>query len=124
MGGILVIKWAVKRAIGNSKVFAHHQERAPSALLAVSGFLRTRPFNCQNSSESAHLIPKFTSWLRENHLCPDEWMADLGIDHDDSVTHDRLEERLSQLALTLLRLGQSVVLEHGFWGRSEGDQKR
>ncbi len=51
-------------------------------------------------------------------------MADLGIDHDDSVTHDRLEERLSQLALTLLRLGQSVVLEYGFWGRSEGDQKR
>jgi hypothetical protein len=31
------MKWAVKRAIGNSKVFAHHQKRAPSALLAVSG---------------------------------------------------------------------------------------
>jgi predicted kinase len=57
-------------------------------------------------------------------LCPDEWMADLGIDHHDSVTHDRLEERLSQLALTLLRFGQSVVLEYGFWGRSERDQKR
>lgn len=23
------MKWAVKRAIGNSKVFAHHQKRAP-----------------------------------------------------------------------------------------------
>ena len=57
-------------------------------------------------------------------LCPDEWMADLGIDHDDSATHDRLEERLSQLALTLLRAGQSVVLEYGFWGRSERDPKR
>lgn len=57
-------------------------------------------------------------------LCPDEWMADLGIDHDDSVTHDRLEGRLSRLGLTLLALGQSVVLEYGFWGRSERDQKR
>lgn len=57
-------------------------------------------------------------------LCPDEWMADLGIDHDNSITHDRLEERLSRLDLTLLGLGQSVVLEYGFWGRSERDQKR
>jgi predicted kinase len=57
-------------------------------------------------------------------LCPDEWMADLGIDHKDSLTHDRLEDRLSKLALTLLGLGQSVVLEYGFWGRSERDQKR
>src|SRR5689334_12666174 len=54
-------------------------------------------------------------------LCPDEWMADLGIDHKDSVTHDRLEERLTKLALTLLGFGQSVVLEYGFWGRSERD---
>lgn len=57
-------------------------------------------------------------------LCPDEWMADLGIDHGDSLTHDRLEARLTQLALSLLSRGLSVVLEYGFWGRSERDQKR
>ncbi|HEU0026598.1 MAG TPA: ATP-binding protein [Ktedonobacterales bacterium] len=57
-------------------------------------------------------------------LCPDDWMADLGINHDDRLTHDRLEEWLSQLALSLLGLGQSVTLEYGFWGRSERDQKR
>ena len=57
-------------------------------------------------------------------LCPDEWMADLGLDLEDSLTHDRLEDRLSKLALRLLRLGQSVELEYGFWGRSERDQKR
>jgi predicted kinase len=57
-------------------------------------------------------------------LCPDEWMVDLGIDLWDEATRARLEDRLSQLALTLLRLGQSVVLEFGFWGRSERDQKR
>jgi hypothetical protein len=68
MGGILIIKWAVKRAVGNNKAFASQQKKAPSALLAVSGILRTHPFNCQNSSESAHLIPNlhqanFTEWL-------------------------------------------------------------
>ncbi len=42
------MKWAVKRAIGNSKVFAHHQKSAPSALLAVSGTPR----------ELAHFIVK------------------------------------------------------------------
>jgi hypothetical protein len=33
---------------------------ALSALLAIPGFLRTHSNNYQNSSESAHLIPKFT----------------------------------------------------------------
>lgn len=57
-------------------------------------------------------------------LCPDEWMVGLGLDHRASVTHDRLEACLTALALRLLRLGQSVVLEYGFWGRAERDQKR
>src|SRR5713226_3514292 len=60
MGGILIIKWAAKRAIECRNVFAHCHKIALSALLAVPGFLRTHPHNCQNSSESAHLIPKFT----------------------------------------------------------------
>jgi predicted kinase len=57
-------------------------------------------------------------------LCPDEWMSDLGIDHRDEITHDRLEQRLTRMALSLLTLGQTVVLEYGLWGRSERDQKR
>jgi hypothetical protein len=61
MGGILMIKWAAKRAIECRNVFAHCQKMALSALLAVPGFLRTHPHNCQDSSESAHLIPKFTA---------------------------------------------------------------
>lgn len=67
---------------------------------------------------------RLASELSFIRFCPDEWMADLGIDHRDSVTRDRLEGRLSQLALTLLKLGQSVILEYGFWSRSERDQKR
>jgi hypothetical protein len=49
MGGILTMKWAVKRAIGYRNVFVHRQKRAPSALLAVSGAPR----------ELAHFIVKF-----------------------------------------------------------------
>src|SRR5260370_33090522 len=60
MSGILIITWAAKRARGCRNVFANCQKIALSALLAVPGFLWTHPPNCQNSSESAHLIPKFT----------------------------------------------------------------
>ncbi|HEX9038517.1 MAG TPA: ATP-binding protein [Ktedonobacterales bacterium] len=57
-------------------------------------------------------------------LCPDEWMTDLGIDHWDDAFRDRLEAQLTRLALALLAIGQSVILEYGFWRRAERDQKR
>lgn len=57
-------------------------------------------------------------------LCPDEWMADLGIDLFDAQTRDLLERRFSQHAQELLKLGQSVILEFGFWARSEREEKR
>jgi len=57
-------------------------------------------------------------------LCPDEWMADLGIDLFDERTRDRLERRFWGHAQELLRLGQTVVLEFGFWARDERDEKR
>jgi predicted kinase len=57
-------------------------------------------------------------------LCCDEWMADLGIDLYDETFRDRLETRFTRLALTLLRLSQSVVLEYGFWARGARPQAR
>lgn len=57
-------------------------------------------------------------------LCPDEWMADLGVDLFDEGTRDRLEGRFWGHAQELLRLGQTVILEFGFWARSERDEKR
>lgn len=57
-------------------------------------------------------------------LCPDEWMADLGIDLFDERTRERLERRFWGHAQDLLRLGQTVILEFGFWARSERDEKR
>jgi predicted kinase len=65
----------------------------------------------------AHEIPAV-------RLCPDEWMADLGIDFFDDRTRDRLERRFWLHARDLLKLGQVVILEFGFWVRSERDEKR
>jgi predicted kinase len=57
-------------------------------------------------------------------LCPDEWMAGLGIDLYDEEFRVRLEAVLRQHALELVRLGLSTVLEFGFWSRAERDELR
>ncbi len=57
-------------------------------------------------------------------LCPDEWLADLGIDLFDQTTRVRLEAVFWRLAQDLLRVGTSVVLESGFWRREDRDEKR
>ncbi|MER5183771.1 AAA family ATPase [Streptomyces sp. NPDC002896] len=57
-------------------------------------------------------------------LCPDEWMAYLGIDLFDERSRDRLERRFWEHAQDLLKLGQTVILEFGFWARTERDEKR
>ena len=57
-------------------------------------------------------------------LCPDEWKHDLGIDYYDEDGRVRLEQRLWRLGQELLGLGQSVILENGFWGREERDELR
>jgi len=57
-------------------------------------------------------------------LCPDEWIVRLGFDLFDEVTRERIETLQWELAQQLLRLGQCVILENGFWVRSERDEKR
>ena len=57
-------------------------------------------------------------------LCPDDWLNDLGIDLNDEPTRDRLELIFWALAQQLLELGQSVILDSGFWLRSDRDEKR
>lgn len=54
----------------------------------------------------------------------DEWMAALGIDLFDEDARARLEERVWLLTERLLGLGTSVILEWGFWGRSERTARR
>ena len=57
-------------------------------------------------------------------LSPDEWKHDLGIDYYDEQRRVQLEDRLWRLAQELLTLGQSVILENGFWTREERDELR
>jgi predicted kinase len=57
-------------------------------------------------------------------LCPDEWMSDLAVDLFDEPLRERLETRFWLLARELLTLGQSVILESGFWLRADRDEKR
>ena len=55
-------------------------------------------------------------------LSADEWKLALGIDPFDDVIRVRLESQLLALTERLLTLGASVILEWGFWGRSERDE--
>lgn len=70
------------------------------------------------------LARKLAAEIPAVRLCGDEWMANLGIDLRDEATRDRIEVQFWQLAQELLRLGQSVILESGFWLRSDRDEKR
>ena len=57
-------------------------------------------------------------------LNPDEWELALGVDPFDEGFQAKLEAAFWQLTQRLLVLGTSVVLEWGFWARSERDEKR
>ena len=54
----------------------------------------------------------------------DEWKLALGIDPFDDDARVRLETQLLALTQRLLTLGTSVILEWGFWARSERDALR
>jgi predicted kinase len=57
-------------------------------------------------------------------LNPDEWELALDVDPFDEGFQARLEAAFWELTQRLLVLGTSVVLEWGFWARSERDEKR
>ena len=57
-------------------------------------------------------------------LCGDEWMVDLGFNMHDEAARDRIEVLFWKIAQRLLQVGVSVILESGFWLRSDRDQKR
>jgi len=54
----------------------------------------------------------------------DEWVAALGVDFFDFEFRLKLEARLYEHGLALLKLGQSIILEDGFWSRDERDRHR
>lgn len=56
-------------------------------------------------------------------LCTDEWQAALGRGHGDTDLHERLQRRLYEHGLTLLRHGVDVILEDGLWTAPERAEK-
>jgi predicted kinase len=56
---------------------------------------------------------------RALRLTPDEWMIPLFGEPSAGDRRDILEGRLISVALQVLRLGTSVVLDFGFWSRDE-----
>jgi len=70
------------------------------------------------------LARKLSSEMPAIRLCPDEWLRSLGIDLFDEKTRGLLESQLWAHAKELLKQGVNVILESGFWGRSERDEKR
>jgi predicted kinase len=66
--------------------------------------------------------------LEERHgairLCPDAWMAELGVDRFDGTVRERIERLQWQFARRLLTLGQRVLIEWGAWERAQRDLLR
>jgi predicted kinase len=62
--------------------------------------------------------------IAATRLSPDEWMVALGVGLWDDEFRGRLEAQMWMLAQHLLAKGQSVVLDYGYWTRSERDEKR
>jgi len=69
------------------------------------------------------LAKKLASESSGIRFSPDEWMEDLGISLWDGEFRDKLENRFWGLGKELLQLGETVILEYGFWGKSERDEK-
>lgn len=57
-------------------------------------------------------------------LTKDEWLWALGTTPWDEPTRENVERELWRLALEILRLGVSVVLDFGLWARIERDEMR
>jgi hypothetical protein len=69
------------------------------------------------------LAKKLEKDLPAIRMCPDEWMEDLKVSLWDESFRDNLEKRLWKLGKELLTDGSNVILEYGFWGKSERDEK-
>jgi predicted kinase len=66
-------------------------------------------------------VEKTTGAVRLNI---DEWVAALGVDFWDDEFRHKLHVRLYEHGITLLKRGQSIILEDGLWRRDERDRLR
>jgi len=62
--------------------------------------------------------------LRGVRFCPDEWMDGLALDLYDEARRANVEALQWKIGQELLKLGVTVIIEWGTWGRSERDTLR
>lgn len=70
-------------------------------------------------SGKSTLAKRLEAELAVVRLTPDEWIVRLGRDGHDEAARAAVEALQWELAQKLLSLGVSVVMEAGFWSRSE-----
>jgi predicted kinase len=70
------------------------------------------------------LAKALESRLHAVRFCPDEWMQALSLDIYDEQGRAKIEALQWTLSQQLLRLGLTVIIEWGTWGRSERDTLR
>lgn len=66
-------------------------------------------------------VEKATGAIRIN---TDEWVAALGADYFDDAFRHKLQVRLYEHGIALLKSGQSIIVEDGVWRRDERDSYR
>lgn len=57
-------------------------------------------------------------------LNTDEWMAILEVDFFNEDFREKLQAQLYEHGKTLLKRGQSIIVEDGHWSRAERDRQR
>ena len=70
------------------------------------------------------LARQLAAELTAVRMCPDEWMAALGVDLWDQAARARVDALQWTHTLELVRHGLTVVIEWGVWSRAERDVAR
>jgi predicted kinase len=74
------------------------------------------------------LAKKIESERGAIRLCPDDWIMGILEDQDNIPERNRLRDPVEQLlwrhAQKLVQAGNSVILENGFWSKSEREHYR
>lgn len=74
------------------------------------------------------LAKKLETERQAIRLCPDDWIVEILEDPDNIPERDRLRDPVEKLlwehAQKLVQLGNNVIIENGFWTRSERDSYR
>jgi predicted kinase len=70
------------------------------------------------------LAKKISKQCNAVRFSPDEWLYDLGLGFYNDEARIKVEKLQWKVAQALLRAGHDVILENGFWFKSERDTYR